>query len=105
MQLMEREEERVRVCQVVNELAKQTTRGNLTVHWWLPLDTVSYMSIDEASQANVEMLNVNAVAYGLPHQSVANCLTVELTVLKEISQALADLFGLRLPVSCKKQAH
>jgi hypothetical protein len=39
------------------------------------------------------------------HPSVANYLTVDLPALKEISQALADLFGLRLPVSCKKQAH
>ena len=48
------------------------------------------------------MLNVNAVAYGLPHPSVANYLTVDLTVLREMAQALADLFGLTLPVSQKK---
>ena len=48
---------------------------------------------------------INAVAYELPHPKDANYLTVELTVLKEMSQELAELFGLRLPVSCKKQAH
>lgn len=36
-------------------------------HWWLPLDNVSYMDIEEASEAkNVEMLDVNAAAYGWP---------------------------------------
>lgn len=40
-----------------------------------------------------------------PHPKVANYLTVELAVLKELSQELADLFGLTLPISCKKQAH
>jgi hypothetical protein len=31
-----------RLREVVNTLAKQTMRGNLSVHWWLPLDMVSY---------------------------------------------------------------
>jgi hypothetical protein len=30
------------------------------------------------------------------HPSVANCFMVELTVLKEMTQVLADLFGLKL---------
>ncbi len=37
-----------------------------------------------------------------PHQSVANYFTVDLAVLKELSQELAELFGLALPVSLKK---
>jgi hypothetical protein len=37
--------------------------------------------------------------------AVANYFTVNLTLLKEVSQALADLFGLTLPVSWKMQAH
>ena len=41
------------------------------------------------------------VAFLCRHPSVANYLTVELTELKEMAQALADLFGLTLPVSCK----
>ena len=57
------------------------------------------MSTDNAPEANVEMLNVNVLAYESRHPSVANYFTVELTVLKEISQVLADLFGLTLPVS------
>jgi hypothetical protein len=32
-----------------------------------------------------------------PHPKDANYLTVELTVLKEMSQSLADVFALRLP--------
>jgi hypothetical protein len=32
-----------------------------------------------------------------PHQFFSNYLTVELAVLKELSQALAELFGLSLP--------
>jgi hypothetical protein len=39
----------------------------------------------------------------IPHQSFANFFTVDLTVLKEMSQALADLFGLTLPVSLKNE--
>jgi len=39
------------------------------------------------------------------HPSVANYLTVELAALKEVSQELAELFGLSLPVSWKKQAN
>ncbi len=62
MQLVEGEEEKARVSEVVNDLAKRTMRGSLNAHWWLPLDTVSYVSLNEASQDNAEMLNVNAVA-------------------------------------------
>ena len=39
------------------------------------------------------------------HPTVANYFTGELAVLKEVAQALADLFGLTLPVACKEQAH
>ncbi len=68
MQLMETEEEKARICQVINELAKRTMRGSLTPRWWLPLDTISYMGTHEAPEANVDMLNVNALAYGAPHR-------------------------------------
>jgi hypothetical protein len=36
----------------------------------------------------------------IPHPTGANYFTVDLAVLKELSQELADLFGLMLPVSC-----
>jgi hypothetical protein len=39
---------------------------------------------------------VSAAAYESPHPAVANYSTVELTVLKELSQELVDLFGLKL---------
>jgi hypothetical protein len=48
---------------------------------------------------------ISAAAFLSRHPKGANYLTVELTVLKELSQELANLFGLALPVSCKKQAH
>jgi len=44
---------------------------------------------------------ITSAPYVSPHPSVANYLTVELLVLKEIAQALTDLFGLRLPASLK----
>jgi hypothetical protein len=61
--------------------------------------------LDAALEDEAEKLYVSAAAFLSHHQSVANYLTVELTILKEMSQALADLFGLRLPAPCKKQAH
>ncbi len=53
----------------------------------------------------VEKLYVSAAAFLCRHRSVANYPTVELAVLKEMSQELAELFGLSLPVTCKKQAN
>jgi hypothetical protein len=38
------------------------------------------------------------------HPSFANYLTVELTVLQEMSRELAELFGLTLPIPFKRQA-
>jgi hypothetical protein len=40
------EEEKNRAQKMLNELAKETLRGNLTAHWWLPLDCVGIASID-----------------------------------------------------------
>jgi hypothetical protein len=39
------------------------------------------------------------------HPPVANYPTVELAGLKEMTQDLADLLGLAIPVSCRKRAH
>jgi hypothetical protein len=44
---------------------------------------------------------ISAAAFLSRHQSVANYPTVDPAILKEMAQALADLFGLRLPVSLK----
>jgi len=47
---------------------------------------------------------LSVAAFFSRHSKAANYLTVELIVLKEMAQALADLFGLTLPVSCQEQA-
>ena len=44
-------------------------------------------------------------AYVFRHPTVVNYLTVELAVLKEMAQELAELFGLTLPIPFKEQAH
>ena len=58
-----------------------------------------------AFEGRTEKLYVSAAAFLSRHPSVANYFTVELTVLKAITLELADLFGLTLLVSWKKQAH
>lgn len=63
MQQVENDEEKARVCQVINELAKRTMRGSLSAHWWLPLDSVSFSSIDEVSAGEEEKLYVSAAAF------------------------------------------
>ena len=50
-----------------------------------------------------ELISVAACESRQP--SAANYLTVELAALKELSQELANLFGLTLPVVFKKQAY
>jgi hypothetical protein len=61
--------------------------------------------MDVALEDEAEKPYVSAAASLSPHQSVSNYYMVELTKLKEVTRALADLFGLRLPVPFKKQAH
>jgi hypothetical protein len=39
------------------------------------------------------------------HPTVANYFTVDLAVLQELSQELAQLFNLTLPIALKKQMH
>lgn len=65
-QLVQTEEEKDRVRQIINELAKETLRGNLTAYWWLPLDSVSFNSVDEVSAGGEEKLYVNALASSDP---------------------------------------
>jgi hypothetical protein len=85
--------------------AQQTMRGNLSAYQWLPLDSVSYAGLGAALEDEAEKPYVSAAAYESRHPTGANYFTVELTVLNEMTQALADLLGLTLPVSLKKQAH
>jgi hypothetical protein len=49
----------------------------------------------------LEVHLISAPACVARHPKGANYFTVELAVLKELSEELADLFGLRLPVSLK----
>jgi hypothetical protein len=76
-------------------------RGSVSAHWFLPLDSSSYAGLDRALGDDAEKLYVSAAAYVSHHPTGANYLTVDLAVLKELSQELADLFGLTLPVSKK----
>ena len=54
-----------------------------------------------ALEDGAEKLYVSAAASLSRHQSFSNYITVDLAVLRELSQELADLFGLTLPVSLK----
>ncbi len=40
--LVDDAQQQARLRQVVGELARKTVRGGLSVHWWLPLDAISY---------------------------------------------------------------
>jgi hypothetical protein len=54
---------------------------------------------------SVNVVLVTSAAFLSRHPSVANYFTVELAVLKEMTQELAELFCLTIPVSWKKQTH
>ncbi|WP_040442409.1 recombinase family protein [Ktedonobacter racemifer] len=45
--LVDEPEQKERMQEIANELAKSTLRGELSAHWWLPLDEISYLDIDE----------------------------------------------------------
>jgi hypothetical protein len=80
-------------------------RGSASARWFLPLDSTSYAGVGAALEDDVEKLYVSAAASSARHQSATNYFTVDLTELKELSQELAELFSLTLPVSLKKQSH
>jgi hypothetical protein len=80
-------------------------RGSVSAHWWLPLDSISYTRLDAALGDEAEKLYVSAAAFLSRHQSVANYFSVDLAGLKVMARELAELFGLALPVTWKKQAH
>jgi len=61
--------------------------------------------MDVALEDEAEKPYVSAAASLSRRQSVATYFTVELTELQEVTRVLADLFGLRIPVTGKKQAH
>ena len=98
-QLTQGEEQKQKIRYIVNRLAQQTMRGSASAHWFLPLDSISYAGLGEALEDDVEKLYVSAVPSLSAHQSFSNYPTVGLAILKELSQELAKLFGLTLPIS------
>jgi hypothetical protein len=67
--------------------------------------TLSYGNRIAALGDGAEKLYVSAAASLSRHPTGANYLTVDLAVLKELSQELAKLFNLTLPIALKKQMH
>lgn len=67
MQLVQGEEEKERVRFLVNELAQQTMRGSMSVHWFLPLDRMSLARIDAVLDDSAEKLYVSAFPCVMPH--------------------------------------
>jgi hypothetical protein len=67
--------------------------------------TLSYGNRIAALGDGAEKLYVSAAACESRHPSVMKYPTVELTVLKDLSQELADLFDLTLPIPFERQAH
>lgn len=68
-----------------------------------PSRRISYTRLDAALKDEAEKLYVSAAPSLSPHPSVSNYLTVDLAVLKELSQEFARLFNLTLPVAIKQQ--
>jgi len=60
------------------------------------------LGVDEASDAKFVVLEISAVASLSRHPTGVNSFTVDLTVLKAMSQALAALFSFVLPVPFKR---
>ncbi|HEY6411852.1 MAG TPA: hypothetical protein VIY29_30705, partial [Ktedonobacteraceae bacterium] len=76
-----------------------------SAHWFLPLDSINYAGIGLALVVELKKLDLSAVAYELPHPNVAKYFTIDLVGLKAITQELADLFGLALPLPLKEHVH
>jgi hypothetical protein len=58
--LVQEPEKQDRMREIANELAKKTLRGELSAHWWLPPDEISYLSaFDE-----MDLLNDDSIPYG-----------------------------------------
>jgi len=56
--------EKERLQEIANALAKGTLRGELSAHWWLPLDEISYVSdFDDVD----DYLNGDSTQDALPH--------------------------------------
>ncbi len=53
---MQGEEQKQRIPYIVNKLSQQTMRESVSAHWFLPLDSMSYASIGEALEDDLEIL-------------------------------------------------
>jgi hypothetical protein len=80
-------------------------RGSASAYWFLPLGSISYAGLGATLEDEVEKLYVNAFPCGARYPKGANYLTVELAVLKALSQELAELFNLTLPMALKNQTY
>jgi hypothetical protein len=59
--LVQEPDEKERLQEIASELAKETLRGELSAHWWLPLDEISYIN-DFADMENY--LNGGSISDG-----------------------------------------
>jgi hypothetical protein len=62
--LVKKPDEQKRMQGMANELAKATMRGELSAHWWLPLDEISYLSDFD----DMDYLNGGSIQDGSHHR-------------------------------------
>jgi hypothetical protein len=62
--LVQEPEKKERMQEIANALARETLRGELSAHWWLPLDEISYISDFEGIEG---VLNGEGMEDGLNH--------------------------------------
>ncbi len=92
--LVQKQEEQERMQEIANELAERALRGKLSAHWWLPLDEISYLTIFD----EMDLLNGGSIPYGSRRRDANHSVSVNLTRMREITEVLAKLFGLTLPI-------
>ena len=84
--------------EIANGLAMKTLQGELSAHWWLPLEPISYVGDFDAMG---DMLNGSSLEGGLYHPTDVNCFTVELAALRTMTQELASLFDYHACRRCR----
>lgn len=62
--LVQEPNEKERVQEIANELARKTLRGELSTHWWLPLDEISYLGVFDGTD---DYLNDGSIPDGSHH--------------------------------------
>ncbi|HEX6552130.1 MAG TPA: hypothetical protein VF026_05155 [Ktedonobacteraceae bacterium] len=62
--LVQEPDQKERMQEIANALARETLRGGLSAHWWLPLDEISYVSDFDDIES---MLNGRPLEGGSPH--------------------------------------